>query len=446
MPGSVHFRLWKPAYDRIVPSPARPPCVETARPRPRRSTVKRLDFRKRLFLILSLFALLPAAVLTVAWGMAAWQAVPFVTAGTAWDRVAQTGKEAVEAVEGLPLTAKQREALNTHELELQASVVQGRRLEFLAQRVAPVILLIAVGALALLWIAASRVAGHLSRQLSRPIHELVGWTEMIEQGQPIPPSGLTRGAPEFDVLRLRMRGMAAELELGRQRAVEAERLVAFRETARRVAHELKNPLTPIQFAIAQVKRSATPEMGDAVRVLEEETTRLDRMAKSFAQFGKLPEGARSAIDIAELARSTATVCVPSHIDLQLDLRPGIPLVEGHHDALQRALMNVVLNAVDACGNSGSISVRADASSLNGRPAVVLSVHDSGAGIPPDRLQAIWEPYVTHKPGGTGLGLAIARQAVLAHDGTVSAESEPGQGTTIHFVLPASNHSAATEQS
>ena len=109
-------------------------------------------------------------------------------------------------------------------------------------------------------------------------------------------------------------------------------------------------------------------------------------------------------------------------------------------------MNVVLNAVDACGNSGSISVRADASSLNGRPAVVLSVHDSGAGIPPDRLQAIWEPYVTHKPGGTGLGLAIARQAVLAHDGTVSAESEPGQGTTIHFVLPASNHSAATEQS
>ncbi len=407
--------------------------------------MKRLDFRKRLFLILSLFALLPAAVLTVAWGLAAWQAVPFVTAGTAWDRVAQTGKEAVEAVEGLPLTARQREALNTHELELQASVVQGRRLELLAQRVAPVILLVAIGALAFLWIAASRVAGHLSRQLSRPIHELVGWTEMIEQGQPIPPTGLTRGAPEFDVLRLRMRSMAAELELGRQRAVEAERLVAFRETARRVAHELKNPLTPIQFAIAQVKRSATPEMGEAVRVLEEETTRLDRMAKSFAQFGKLPDGTRSAIDIAELARSTATVCVPSHIDLQLDLRPGIPLVEGHHDALQRALMNVVLNAVDACGNSGSITVRAEAASLHGQPAVALSVSDSGAGSPPDRLQAIWEPYVTHKPGGTGLGLAIARQAVLAHNGTVSADSEPGQGTTIHFVLPASNHSAATER-
>ena len=407
--------------------------------------MKRFDFRKRLFLILSLFALVPAAVLTVAWGIAAWQAVPFVTAGTAWDRVAQTGKAAVDAVEGLPLTEKQMEALRTHELELEASVTQGRRLEFLAQRVAPVILLVAVGALAFLWITASRVAGHLSRQLSRPIQELVGWTGMIEQGQPIPPSSQTRGAPEFDVLRQRMRGMAAELELGRQRAVEAERLIVFRETARRVAHELKNPLMPIQFAIAQIKRGAGPDMQDAVRVLEEETTRLDRMAKSFAQFGKLPEGTRSAIDIAELARSTATVCVPSHIALELQLPAGLPLVEGFHDALQRAVMNVVLNAVDACGNSGSIIVHAGAGTLDGRPAVALSVRDTGAGIPRDRLATIWEPYVTHKPGGTGLGLAIARQAVLAHHGIVSAESEPGQGTTIQFVLPASNHTVEIEQ-
>lgn len=401
--------------------------------------MKRLDFRKRLFLILSLFALVPAALLTVIWGVAAWEAVPFVTAGTAWDRVAHTGKAAVEAVEGLPLTPQQREALNTHELELEASVVQGRRLKFLAQRVAPVILVAAIGALAILWIAASRVAGHLSRQLSRPIHELVGWTAMIEQGQPIPPTNASRGAPEFEVLRQRMRSMAAELEMGRQRAVEAERLVAFRETARRVAHELKNPLTPIQFALAQLKRSATPNMADAVKVLEEETSRLDRMAKSFAQFGKLPEGARSLIDVAELARSTATACVPPHLDLHLELAPDLPLLEGHHDALQRALMNVVLNAVHACGDSGSITVRAERATLEEQPAIALSVHDTGAGIPPDRLATIWEPYVTHKAGGTGLGLAIARQAVLAHHGIVRAASEFGAGTTIQFVLPISNH-------
>jgi len=100
--------------------------------------------------------------------------------------------------------------------------------------------------------------------------------------------------------------------------------VAFRETARRVAHELRNPLTPIQFALAQLKRSATPSMTDALKVLDEETSRLDRMARSFAQFGKLPEGARSLIDVAELARSTATASVPSHLALHLELAPTSP--------------------------------------------------------------------------------------------------------------------------
>ena len=145
------------------------------------------------------------------------------------------------------------------------------------------------------------------------------------------------------------------------------------------------------------------------------------------------------IDVAELARSTATACVPSHLGLHLELAADLPLLEGHHDALQRALMNVVLNAVHACGDSGSITVRAERATLEGQPAIALSVHDTGAGIPPDRLATIWEPYVTHKAGGTGLGLAIAHQAVLAHHGIVRAASEPGVGTTIHFVLPASNH-------
>jgi signal transduction histidine kinase len=185
-------------------------------------------------------------------------------------------------------------------------------------------------------------------------------------------------------------------------------------------------------------------MSDAVKVLEEETSRLDRMAKSFAQFGKLPEGARSMIDIAELARSTATACVPSHLALHLELAPDLPLVEGHHDALQRALMNVVLNAVHACADSGSITVRAERTTLDRQPAIV-SVSDTGAGIPADRLTTIWEPYVTHKSGGTGLGLAIARQAVLAHHGTVGAESRPGEGTTIHFVFPASTNPGHNEQ-
>ncbi|MGQ0650417.1 MAG: sensor histidine kinase [Gemmatimonadaceae bacterium] len=393
--------------------------------------MKPLDYRKRLFLVLSLFALLPAAVLTVAWGFVVWRAVPFAAAGAAWERVAATGERAIESVRRAPLDDEQATALLTHERELQASVIQARRLDFIARRFAPVVIAVAIVALVVLWIAASRVAGHLSRQLSRPIHELVGWAEMIEHGEPPPNRSDARGAPEFETLRQRMRRMAAELEGGRARAVEAERLLAFRETARRVAHELKNPLTPMQFAIAQIKRDAPESSRESVRVLEEEIARLDRMARSFSQFGRLPEGQPSEIDLAELLRATATACVPSHLALHFEIDEPLPHLHGNHDALQRAVMNVVLNAVDACGNAGTITLRAATS--NGR--LRLEIADTGKGIPAEHLPEIWKPYVTHKRGGTGLGLAIAEQSIRAHRGIVSAESAVGAGTVIRFDLP-----------
>jgi signal transduction histidine kinase len=95
----------------------------------------------------------------------------------------------------------------------------------------------------------------------------------------------------------------------------------------------------------------------------------------------------------------------------------------------------MLNAVEACREGGTIAVDVSRIAHNGDSAVQLSVRDTGCGIPPDRMARIWEPYVTYKSGGTGLGLAIARQTILAHDGDVSADSEPGKGTTIRFRFP-----------
>src|SRR5690606_4171226 len=109
------------------------------------------------------------------------------------------------------------------------------------------------------------------RQLSRPLDELVGWTGLIRLGRPIPAQSEREGAPEFEVLRSGMRTMARELEAGRLRALEAERAEAFRESARRFAHELKNPLTPIRFAVDRLRRTAPPELADTVEVLAEES-------------------------------------------------------------------------------------------------------------------------------------------------------------------------------
>jgi signal transduction histidine kinase len=254
-----------------------------------------------------------------------------------------------------------------------------------------------------------------------------------------------RGAPEFETLRRSMREMVSELEHRRLQAVEAERLHAFRESARRVAHEIKNPLTPIRFALARLRGQAPPTLQEDVDVIAMESDRLDRMAKSFAEFGRLPEGPRAEVDMGELVRYTARSSVPPGIALDLHIDENLPRVHGHNAALARALSNVLLNAVDAAGEGGRITVSARHARINGKEGVRVAVADTGAGISPDALEKIWEPYVTSKPGGTGLGLAIARQAVWAHDGTVTAESTLGKGTEIHFTIPVDGAASATEE-
>jgi signal transduction histidine kinase len=426
--------------------------------------MNQLRFRTRLVLILSLFAIVPALVLTLLWSGTVSTALPFVTGRPAWDSVAASGEKAIAAARQAPLTPSQRRAIDAHERELRVSVEQARRYTFLAGRTARVIAIAGVLALLILTGAASRVAGHLSRQLSRPLDELVRWTELIGHGEPLPPppeprlvsrphrngdDGATievttsrvRGAPEFETLRRSMREMVSELEHGRQQAVEAERLHAFRESARRVAHEIKNPLTPIRFALARLRGQAPAALQEDVDVIAMESERLDRMAKSFAEFGRLPEGPASEVDIGELVRYTARSSVPPGIDLDLHIDDNLPRIFGHNGALAGALSNVLLNAVDASPENGRITVTAKLAKMGGRDAVKVSVADNGKGIAPESLETIWEPYVTNKPGGTGLGLAIARQAVWAHDGTVTATSALGKGTEIQFTIPANGAGA-----
>lgn len=397
--------------------------------------MKRVGFRGRLFLILLAFALVPSILITVAWNATGSFMLPFVTGTAAWDSVADTGERALAAARSAPLTPPERAALDVHERNLRRSVVNSRQADFLLRRGARMIGLFTLVILLIIGLIASRVAGHLSRNLSRPLQELVGWTALIGRGEALPNAPPRRGAPEFEVLRRRMRGMADELELGRSRALEAERASALRESARQVAHELKNPLTPIRFAVERLRREAPPQLAETVDVLSTESERLERLARSFAQFGRLPEGPRADVDVGELARYTARATIPPEVEANVDVAADVPMIRGHHDALARALSNVMLNAVDACKQSGRIDVQVRRARHNGTDGVEIVVSDSGCGIPPERLSRIWEPYYTSKTGGTGLGLAIARQTVLAHDGRVSATSTMGKGTEIRFVLP-----------
>ncbi len=391
-------------------------------------------YRTRLFAILALFAFVPAILLTLGWAGMAARILPRMSGIGAWEQVAASGEAAIRAAREHPGSTAAEAALRAHQEQLGESRVQARRFSYLAQRSALVLATLGLVVLAFLTLVASRVAGHLSRQLSRPLDELVGWTDRIARGErlPLPSETEARGAPEFGMLRDRMRVMAADLEAGRRAAIEAERLEAFRESARQVAHELKNPLTPIRFAVATLKQKVTPELRETVEVLDAESARLESMARNFAQFGRLPEGPSSVVDLADLARETIRANLPPTMREEVTIEGDTPMVMGQHDALMRALANVLLNAADATSGRGRVTVHI--TTRNG--TATLSVRDDGVGIPAATLDRIWEPYVTSKTAGTGLGLAIVKQTITAHGGRVDAVSAPGTGTEIRLHLPA----------
>jgi signal transduction histidine kinase len=292
-------------------------------------------------------------------------------------------------------------------------------------------LVVALGAVVLF--VAVRVAGHLSRQLSRPIDELIGWTRLIRQWQPLPAGPPPRGAPEFAALRLALRDMAGALDAARAQELEAERLRAFREVARRVAHEIKNPLTSMRIAVDQLERrdSPSPERNTmALDVLHAETDRLERLAREFADFGRLPEGPTSEVDVIELLEELGRTAVPADVTVRVAV-DGRRAIQGHYEPLRRAFSNLLRNAAEAMGGRGTIDVHVAG---EGR-GMVVTIVDHGPGIPPELRGRVFEPYMTTKADGTGLGLALVRQTVDAHGGTIAVSETAGGGATFTLVFP-----------
>jgi signal transduction histidine kinase len=220
--------------------------------------------------------------------------------------------------------------------------------------------------------------------------------------------------------------MAETLERARTREIEAERLRAFRETARRVAHEMRNPLTPIRLAVAQLGRSSSPAQREAIEVLVAESDRLEQLAREFTEFGRLPEGPAAAVDLSELLEELSRTSVPPTMRTRLLLDPATPVIEGHYDPLRRAFSNILRNAVEACGGEGEIEITAAPQAQGAR----ISIRDHGPGIPPELEGRIFDPYCTGKAGGTGLGLALAKQTVEHHEGSIAVEPTPGGGATF----------------
>jgi signal transduction histidine kinase len=393
-----------------------------------------LPFRQRIFLVLVALTAVPTTLVVIGWALSVRSAGPSTGALASVEQVGSSARTLAERVDTLRLSPGQRAAVRQHSEQVSNAVTLARRadvyLRYYTAGVAVVILVLG----GLVVFTSVRLAGHLSRQLSRPIDELVGWTRLIRRREPVPAGELARGAPEFEALRQALRELASALDAARRQELEAERLRAFREVARRVAHEIKSPLTTMRIAVDQLRRSggqADGRMGLAMDVLTSETDRLEHLAREFADFGRLPEGPQSEVDVVELLEELGRAAVPEGVRVAVQANGGRRTIQGYYDPLRRAFSNLLRNASEAMGGRGAIDVgvTGDARGMG------ITIADHGPGIPEALRPRVFEPYFTTKPDGTGLGLALVRQTLEAHRGTITVGETPGGGATFAIVFP-----------
>jgi signal transduction histidine kinase len=414
-------------------SEAATPRLAHAKVRPRR-----LSFATRLFLVLFVLSALPAAALL---GLATLSLRNYVElAGSAgpWGRVAESGRDLLAGLEKAGADSALEAQAQTHQEELSRSVGLARRWDLIAQRLAQALPWIALALGLVLAGVALWTARRLARGLSRPVSEVVDWAGLLAREEPLPEPGPreAREPPEFSALRDAFRSMAERLAEGRRQALEAERLRALSDMARRVAHEIKNPLTPLTLALRQARhlaaQSAAAALDEPLAVIAQEAERLDEMARSFSQLGRLPEGPTSEIDLEEMLGALLRRDLPESVHGSLRADGTVPRVEGHLEALGRAFRNLLGNAVEAL--AGRRDGRIDVTLRAARGGVEVEIADNGPGIPAEQRERIWDPDFTTKKRGTGLGLAIVRQTVRAHGGEITLKTS-AEGACFVIFLP-----------
>ncbi|HEX2188573.1 MAG TPA: ATP-binding protein [Longimicrobiaceae bacterium] len=257
------------------------------------------------------------------------------------------------------------------------------------------------------------------------------------------------------VIRLRLRRLRGETGMGGAVVVledvttemRSARVLAWGEMARQVAHEIKNPLTPIKLSVQHLRRAYADGRADFEQILDRnveailgEIDRLGEIARAFARFGAPAQAAGDleTVSLDLVAEETLALYRGAHdgIGYRVEVAPGTPQARSRVGELKEVIVNLLENARAALPDGGEI--RISAAPAGGGAWVMLNVEDSGEGIPADLLPRIFEPQFSTRSSGTGLGLAIVRRLVESWGGEVTVDSEPGQGTTVHLRLVAAN--------
>ncbi len=287
-------------------------------------------------------------------------------------------------------------------------------------------------------------SGWAAGRVTRPVEQLAQAAREVTQGNWSVQVPVT-SADEIGQLAQAFNRMTGELLEQRDRLVQTERVAAWRELARRLAHELKNPLFPLQLTVENLVRARqqSPEQFEEVfressSTLLAEIANLKNIVSRFSEFAKMPQPRLQRVNLNEALQSVARLFqaqlqLPDHppISLHLDLAQPMEDIAADPELLHRAFSNLALNAMDAMPQGGTLTLR---TRQDGERAIV-EIADTGAGLTPEECERLFTPYYTSKAHGTGLGLAIVQSVISDHGGKISVQSQPGSGTTFAIELP-----------
>ena len=289
----------------------------------------------------------------------------------------------------------------------------------------------------------------ISARITKPVEELAEGAREVASGRWDTRIDV-RGSDEVGQLARAFIHMTQTLAAQKERLVQTERVAAWRELARRLAHELRNPLFPMQITVENLQKARQLDAKQFLEVFHESTAtlkvelaNLNSIVGRFSDFSKMPAPQFVKVNLNEALRNAVRLFEPQFNEVgkptitpELFLTDPLPDIDADPDLLHRAFQNLVLNALDAMPAGGTLTLRTSTHDGNVR----IEVADTGKGLTQEECSRLFTPYYTTKQQGTGLGLAIVQSVVSDHHGTISVTSEEGRGTTFRIELP--QHQAA----
>lgn len=283
----------------------------------------------------------------------------------------------------------------------------------------------------------------VARSMTRNLNALVVGAQAAARGD-LDHQVETSSDDEIGEVGEALNTMMVDLKESKERLMMAERVAAWQEIARRLAHEIKNPLTPIQMSMETLRKAFAKKHPSFDEVFEESTAtvleeaaRLRRIVSEFSEFARMPKPNKRTVAINDLIRSQLALYQGTG-QIQASLMDGLPSIEADKDTICQLLLNLIENARDAISSVPDATIVVSTESTRGGKAVAIHIDDNGPGIGADAREKLFTPYYTtkHAQGGTGLGLAIAHRIVSDHHGQIMAGASPLGGARFTVELPA----------